>query len=282
MRLPGPYKFITFSVFQLEAIAPASRLREVVEKYFITRATIPHDQPLEKNLLPSIMQSLLLNMNGNPQFISPPMGDPGNYTGHLILGQYTKPFTATLTGEIDFIGIHFTPTGLYRLLRRPAHQFANQVHEVMEESWKKFFSGIYTYNTSERIGAIDHWLQQMIAPPDPATAITREAANALVNARGAATIDSVGRQVGLSERSLQRYFLRHIGVSPKIFNRIVRFHSVTRLIESNGSVDWKNIFYETGYSDHAHFVKDFRHITGVSPTTYYRLKTGYEKFFYGS
>ena len=269
-------------MFKLEAIEPSPQLAPVVERFFLTEATIPADLTIDKILLPSVMQSILLNMNGTPQIITAPQGEPQTIAGHLVLGQFTKSFTASLSGSIDFIGIHFKPTGLYRLIKEPMMKFTNTIHSLNTSEWNQLTTELQTLPTEARMQSIEQWLMKRLTTTNTEYALAEKAASNFISAQGAASVESVCRQVGLSERTMQRHFLKYIGVSPKSFNRIVRFHAVTKLIESNATIDWKNIFFETGYADHAHFVHDFKNITGMSPTAYYHSKTDYEKFFYGS
>jgi transcriptional regulator GlxA family with amidase domain len=91
----------------------------------------------------------------------------------------------------------------------------------------------------------------------------------------------IARMVGMSERNMQRYFLFYIGVSPKSFMRIARFNTVTKLLEQQNSVKWQDILMVSGYYDSAHFSREFKSITGRTPSEYYRSKAEYERFFYG-
>jgi AraC-like DNA-binding protein len=45
-------------------------------------------------------------------------------------------------------------------------------------------------------------------------------------------------------------------------------------IEQQTPPEWRNIAFENGYYDHAHFVHDFRHFAGMTPTQYLTMKNG--------
>lgn len=72
-------------------------------------------------------------------------------------------------------------------------------------------------------------------------------------------IEELARNEGLSTRHLQRLFNEWTGLSPKTFCRIVRFHFTLKpLKESKFDLD--------GFSDQAHFIREFRTLTGITPS----------------
>jgi AraC-like DNA-binding protein len=57
-------------------------------------------------------------------------------------------------------------------------------------------------------------------------------------------------------------------LSPKTYQRIIRFRNAYSKIRSasGGQISWTQLSYSCGYSDQAHFVRDFRDFTGEVPT----------------
>jgi AraC-like DNA-binding protein len=62
-------------------------------------------------------------------------------------------------------------------------------------------------------------------------------------------------------------FRRAVGLSPKLHCRVVRFRKALR-DASDRTASWAWIALDAGYSDQAHFNRDFLEFTGVTPTTY--------------
>jgi transcriptional regulator GlxA family with amidase domain len=69
---------------------------------------------------------------------------------------------------------------------------------------------------------------------------------------------------------LERVFRAETGLTAKMFARIVRFNRAKRMIESNPNIDLSRLTYETGYSDQAHFSKNFRELFDYSPADFKR------------
>ncbi|MEM6633013.1 MAG: helix-turn-helix domain-containing protein, partial [Bacteroidota bacterium] len=72
--------------------------------------------------------------------------------------------------------------------------------------------------------------------------------------------------IGLSPRQLRRYFQFYIGDSPKSFCKIVRFQTLLKAKPSRESLRKNKLFFDLGYYDQAHFVKEFKHLYGKTPT----------------
>jgi AraC-like DNA-binding protein len=49
---------------------------------------------------------------------------------------------------------------------------------------------------------------------------------------------------------------------------VLRFQRVLRSIRNSQEVNWSALATEHGYSDQAHFVHDFRDLSGMTPTAY--------------
>ena len=69
---------------------------------------------------------------------------------------------------------------------------------------------------------------------------------------------------GLSERALQRLLLRRVGIGPKWLIRRRRLHDASERLRA-GEGTLADLATELGYADQAHFTKDYRRATGLTP-----------------
>ena len=98
--------------------------------------------------------------------------------------------------------------------------------------------------------------------------------NAVVeHAEGDERVQRVGQlceKFALSERSLQRLCARRVGLSPKWLIQRRRLHEAAELLRApssgpGGAVDLARVAAELGYTDQAHFGRDWRRVTGLTP-----------------
>lgn len=80
-----------------------------------------------------------------------------------------------------------------------------------------------------------------------------------------ASVNDVAVELGVSERHLRRIFREAVGVSPKAFAKLTRFHRALHAARDGGHAGWASIATESGYYDQAHLIADFRAIAGVTP-----------------
>lgn len=78
-------------------------------------------------------------------------------------------------------------------------------------------------------------------------------------------VSAVATDLGVSERHLRRVFRDAVGLSPKAFAKLARFHRALRASRDDAGASWASIASSVGYYDQAHLIADFRAIAGVTP-----------------
>lgn len=91
--------------------------------------------------------------------------------------------------------------------------------------------------------------------------LARDAAARLTGAN----VHAVAADLGVSERHLRRIFREAVGVSPKAFARLTRFHRALRAARADADASWATIAAAAGYYDQAHLIAEFRAVAGVTP-----------------
>jgi AraC-like DNA-binding protein len=97
--------------------------------------------------------------------------------------------------------------------------------------------------------------------PSVGTQLALDCAAMLANAN----VNTVAAELGVSERHLRRVFHETLGVSPKTFARLSRFHRALAAARASQRTSWADIAAASGYYDQAHLIAEFRGITGVTP-----------------
>jgi AraC-like DNA-binding protein len=76
---------------------------------------------------------------------------------------------------------------------------------------------------------------------------------------------------GLSRKPFGNLFRSEVGLSPKAYLRVRRLQAALRAL--NTPATGATIAADLGYFDQAHFVREFRSFTGVTPTQYARRRS---------
>jgi AraC-like DNA-binding protein len=101
--------------------------------------------------------------------------------------------------------------------------------------------------------------------PDP---VAMAAAARIKERHGAVRVRALARGAGLSLSALERRFRKAVGTSPRKFASIVRLRHVLKLRNGDGTLT--ETAYQAGYSDQAHFIKDFKNFTGLAPQSFFQ------------
>lgn len=81
------------------------------------------------------------------------------------------------------------------------------------------------------------------------------------------SMDAIARYVGCSSRQLERAFSAALGASPAAYQRQLRKDYACWMLE-NSPRSITEIAFDCGFSDAAHFSREFRNAFGVSPRQY--------------
>jgi AraC-like DNA-binding protein len=88
----------------------------------------------------------------------------------------------------------------------------------------------------------------------------------------ASTLEWLADQSCLSKRQFIRKFEQRQGISPKLFDRIVRFDRAYRMKNKFPEADWLYIALSCGYYDYQHLVKDYKEFTNFTPQSLFELE----------
>ncbi|WP_077418548.1 helix-turn-helix transcriptional regulator [Chryseobacterium sp. JV274] len=78
-------------------------------------------------------------------------------------------------------------------------------------------------------------------------------------------LPALAQASGLSERYIQKLYLTNVGISPSAFAAVIRFNKSLQMV-LNTPESLTTIAYDCGYYDQAHFIKEFKKFTGITPS----------------
>ena len=71
---------------------------------------------------------------------------------------------------------------------------------------------------------------------------------------------------GYSYSTLERYFKKEAGLTPKGFQTLLRFKKAIRELYRTRNTDWLYYVSKYGYYDQSHFIKEMKRFTGSTPS----------------
>jgi AraC-like DNA-binding protein len=174
-----------------------------------------------------------------------------------------------LKGNFQHFQIHFKPLALNHLFGLPVSELTNcnhAAHGVLGPAVSQLRQRIGEVHTiQERVHLADRFIAAH-GSKAPAHDPMENAANQILRHAGRCRMDSLAHHTGFSMRNFQRVFQERVGVSPKLFSRIVRFEAALKLKSAIPQSSWANIAQECGFYDQMHLIHDFREFSGETPT----------------
>jgi AraC-like DNA-binding protein len=217
----------------------------------------------------------------SPQAIEFTFGDPFGvrqldgaaarkaYPVALIGSQTFHRVELLMHGSIDAFTIVFQPGGVSNLFSVPAEELTNNDFDgevVLGRGLGELLRRLGDVASfADRTLVADAYLLTKGPASDSVSGMS-QAARSLQASGGCLRVPHLAHKAGLGIRQFERRFRYEIGVPPKMYARIVRFEAALRWKAAAPSTLWTDIAHTLGYHDQMHMVRDFKRLSGDSPT----------------
>ena len=187
-----------------------------------------------------------------------------------VMGFCKKYTEFPLDNSFNYVGIRFLPTMFPQIFDIDAAALSNRFEPLSQvaPNVSKFISSRLnaTQKMEEIKSILDHHFFEVIAKSNfNWDGRLYNAIHLIFKNYGVLNVET-DLDTGISPRQLRRLFKQYIGDTPKTFSKVVQFQNILRAKPSNQSLRENKLFYDIGYYDQSHFIKDFKNFYGVTPT----------------
>lgn len=201
----------------------------------------------------------------------------------FVFGQITGYIEIEPTGSTGLIAARFMPDGLFAFLPIDARSLENKASDIKQLFGKKggeLEEQIMAADTTlQRLEIIETFLLSRLTEPRNISSITKNCVNTILRSGGQMEVNKLAAKMKLDRRNMERKFIKTIGLSPKQLSKAVRLQAALRSLDQNNFDSLTSLAYENGYYDQAHFIKDFKEFTGISPKSFYSDNLRLAAFF---
>lgn len=242
--------------FELHCYQPAPDLRPFVTHIWTQRrkamAAVPQVAPLELSSGPHVYlfftsQSAFIHGAGNNTFAY-------------------SPFDSAVVA-----GVKFNPGGFYPFLQRSVASLnaaSLPVSTVFTGADEDFTKRLLMQSDAEIVRSITELLRSVQPKASVHLTLIKDITAMLTADDTPRTVQTVAKAFDMSERSLQLLFQTHVGVGVKWIITRQRLLAAIKHAQTYSHMTWAEIAAELGYSSQSHLSRDFRRITGLSPSEY--------------
>lgn len=192
----------------------------------------------------------------------------------FILGQITKPMWIEPTGRVETFAVRFYPGSFSYFSSIPMSELADRdtdLEKVFDRSKVQSLSSAINSkcDTQERICIVESFLLSVLKDSIDCTDLVRSTVDKIIDAGGSIGIKDMMESYEMSRRQLERRYSKDVGLSPKQLCRVIRLQEALRTM-LHKKTNLTEVGYDSQYYDQAHFIKDFKDFTGVSPGEFYK------------
>jgi AraC-like DNA-binding protein len=261
---------------------PPKELRPYVVCFWMIAS--PHAAVLRDRTLPDGCQEVIFNL-ATAVTRRERDGRASTNPSVELVGQMTRAYDVTTSGRNEFFGVKFLPHGVSPFVDAAMAELCDQsiaAGDVFGAEVMRVGDEVLRCPTLEWFAArMSAMLMRRLAVrrvENSAERLAAEAVRRLVAEREPTPITQLAADLGVGERRLQLVFKRHVGLSPKLLSRMVRFQRTLPWVRDPGA-SLTDVAYACGYFDQAHFVHEFVEFAGCSPSAYRNMKTPLTGFF---
>ena len=220
-------------------------------------------------VIPDGMTELVINTNG---YYERKQNNAAVFVkeSHFI-GIKTKSGFVKTNGNINTVTIRFYPGAIRYFTNIPSDELTDQVLEassIFGNEFKLIESKIAENPSKEEVlSLVESFLLSRLHIHDSlektrfriSTFYSDPSVNLLDNIR-------IGKE---NYKSIEREFIKNLGVTPKLFQRILQFNYATFMLTSqNNRKSLTDVCYSAGYYDQSHFIKSFKQFASMTPVEY--------------
>lgn len=194
----------------------------------------------------------------------------------LASGISSSYFDVSTQGEAGVIAVTFYPYAASHFLRFPLSEIEDSsvnLLDIYSRPMKEVEERISSRAlVKERIGIIENFLLKCFKPcKNNDILLIRKGIELINQSKGQLKASDLSKSLLLTNKSLERKFSQYLGKTPKQFIRIVRFQGIIQHYSGLQKKPLTQLSYDNGYFDQAHFIKDFKSLSGYSPREFFGL-----------
>lgn len=267
-----------------ETFEPHQELASLVKCYWTLES--PEEVPPEKQtIVPDGCMEMIFHY-GDLYVQYTEMGKSIVQPRCFVIGQLTRPLEIEPTGETGIFSVRFHPNGFLPFATIPIKEMENKAVSL-DKLFGKDGADIEDKilnapSTLERIKLIEGFLLKRLTDAETVDNIVKSTVEIILTANGQLSVDELSRQTNINRRQLERKFSSVIGLSPKQLSKTIRLQATLKMLLSNQFTSLTALAYENEYYDQAHFIKDFKELTGFTPREFYGNNLKMSSLFYGT
>jgi len=261
-----------------ETYEPSGPIDALVESIFYFKDFEP-DHSIER-VVPTGHVYAIFELDGIERhtFDNETLEPNASFRSAWVSGVHRNYISISAHQHSEMFVIQFKAYGACPFLHLPMSQVADTVvagSDILDGELLGLREELITATSSaEKFALAVAWLEsrydeKLVAPKSIVDVVE------LLQAEPASKLTEVVGRYTSTQKHLISQFKKYIGVTPKHYQRVLRFNDVFNQMQNDQFLSWSDIAHLCGYADQSHFIREFRNFSGFNPESY--LKEDFEE-----
>jgi AraC-like DNA-binding protein len=254
-----------------QIVEPGNELAEFVRCYWILESA-REDTPAKNTIVPDGTMKLIFHY-GDAYAHHPNPAERILLPKCFLIGQLTRPYVVEPLGITGTFIVRFHPNGFLPFATIPIREMENTavpLNTLFGKDGEEIGEQVLNAgSTTERIRLIEAFLVRRLADKGTIDSVVKSTVETILQAKGQFTVHELSQQKNINRRQLARKFSSAIGLSPKQLSKTIRIQAALKTLLAKEGISLTDLAYENEYFDQAHFIKDFKEFTGLTPKEFY-------------
>ena len=254
---------VTAEPFHYQELAPPPDLAAAVECFWFASGPGGGVEHIVPDGCPELVVQLRGTMRAGDQD-APLVAQPRA----LLVGSRERPLRVAATARFSTVGVRIRPGALGRLAGTSARELSEgwvSLEALFGRPGQQLVAALEAApHVEARAAELTTFVRSVLARRRAPDARLAAAVQRLRECRGQASLDGLRRELGVSERWLERSFAREVGLAPRTLASLLRLHAALQALGPGAA--WAEVALAAGYFDQAHLSRDFRQYAGLPPT----------------
>ncbi len=238
--------------------------------YYLTQNKLHFGESLER-LIPQLTSDIIIQSTNSFYMVNPTNGEE-TFLPTTFLSPITHmPILLKRNQKVKIIGIRLWPWVHFR--PKSGHLMTDHIEINLLTSSVIGYTvdQLFELPLEDAQYIIETQFERFcINNPYTQDSLIKEIICEIINLKGVVQLDIILKKYDYTIRRIEQRFHKLLGISPKLFARIIKFHNFFVELQKNKNKNLTQLVYDCGYFDQAHFIKNFQEFTGTSPSQFFK------------